>query len=343
MTRTELRDIGEFALIERIKPNYVPFSEQTLLGIGDDAAVMRRGEGKVMFLATDLLAEGVHFDLAYMPLPHLGFKAVSVNVSDIVAMNGTPEQITVSLALSNRFSVEAVEALYSGIHAACKHYHIDLVGGDTTASKSGLVISIAITGMADDSAVAYRSGAQAGEIVCVTGDLGAAFMGLQVLEREKQVYLANPEMQPDISEQAYLIQRQLRPEARLDVQRSLQDLGVQPTSMIDISDGLASEALHLCKQSKVGMMLFEEKLPIDKMTYDTAREFDLDPITIMMNGGEDYELLFTIKESDVEKLRNHPDITTIGYTTAPAEGARFTTKQNHIHPLTAQGWNHFQS
>lgn len=340
--RTEINELGEFGLIERISQGMEVRNESTAKGIGDDAAVLKASE-KQRVITTDLLMEGVHFDLSYVPLQHLGFKAVAVNVSDVAAMNAVPKQITVSIGLSNRFSVEAVDALYEGIKAACHSYHIDLIGGDTSASYAGLVISITAIGEANADQLSYRKGAGKGDIVCATGDLGGAYMGLQVLEREKQEFMENPEMQPQISNYKYIVQRQLRPDARMDIIHELAEHGVVPGSMIDISDGLASEVLHLCRQSGVGMQLYEDKLPIDKQTYDTAVEFNLDPITCVMNGGEDYELLFTIGQNDYEKLKNHPDIHFIGYVNENAGKATLVTKGGQVVDIQAQGFNHFQS
>lgn len=341
--RTELSEIGEFGLIDRLKEFLPAKSDKIVKSIGDDAAVIKTEENAIQFISTDLLMEGVHFDLAYTPLKHLGYKSVAVNVSDIAAMNGKASHIVVGIALSNRFSVEAIEELYTGMKLACDAYSIDLVGGDTTSSRSGLGISVTVVGEGREEEVAYRSGAQLNDLICVTGDLGAAFMGLQVLEREKQVYLANPEMQPELLDKDYIVQRQLRPEARVDVIKSLKSLGLKPNAMIDISDGLASELLHICKESNVGAYIYEDKLPIDPMTFDTAREFELDPLTIMLNGGEDYELLFTIAQADYEKVRNHPDISVIGYIKSADEGVHIYTKGDHLVPVTAQGWNHFKA
>jgi len=338
--RTELSKLGEFGLIERIKNNFPVSQSSTLLGIGDDAAIIEGGDSAIL-ISTDMLVEGIHFDLAYMPLQHLGYKSVAVNVSDIAAMNGIPEQITISIAISNRFSIEAVDALFDGIRTACINYKVDLIGGDTTSSASGLVISITVIGRAAKDKIVKRSGAQINDIICVTGDLGAAYMGLQVLEREKQVFLTNPEMQPDIEKYEYLVGRQLRPEARMDIIHELKDKDCLPTSMIDVSDGLASELLHLGKQSGVGIKIFEDKVPIDHGTYETAIEFNLDPITCALNGGEDYELLFTIKPADYEKVKNHPDIHFIGHIHNDASQHVMVTKQETMVPITAQGWKHF--
>jgi thiamine-monophosphate kinase len=338
--RTELSTIGEFGLIEHIQHQFSIYNATSLKGIGDDAAIISAGEDSLV-VSTDMLLEGVHFDLSYMPLKHLGYKAVAVNVSDIAAMNARPEQIVISLGISNRFSLEAVDALYEGIKAACDNYSVDLVGGDTSSSVSGLIISITAIGRIAKEKVVQRSGAKANDIICVTGDLGAAYVGLQVLEREKQVFLTNPEMQPDLEKYEYLVGRQLKPEARMDIIHDLAELNCVPTSMIDISDGLASELLHLSKNSKLGVKIFEDKVPIDHTTFETAIEFKIDPITCVLNGGEDYELLFTIAPSDYDKLKNHPDIHFIGHMHDNVNQNVLITKQQTVVPITAQGWNHF--
>lgn len=342
---TPLNSLGEIGLIERIRQETPsPTQPTTLQGIGDDAAVFSIDEQTLGLLSTDMLVEGIHFDLTYVPLRHLGFKAVAVNVSDIAAMNGVPTQLTVSLGLSSRFTVEAVDELYAGIRAACAAYNVDLVGGDTTSSRSGLVLSIAVIGRVDKDRITYRRTAQPNDVICVTGDLGAAYLGLQLLEREKQEYLANPDMQPAISEErAYLIQRQLRPDGRTDIIHELRDLDIVPTAMIDISDGLASELLHLCTQSGTGAVIFDENIPIDDQTYLAADEFKISPITAALNGGEDYELLFTIPPQEFEKLKNHSRITAIGYMTdandrAPADRVILATKAGQQTPIRAQGW-----
>ncbi|GAB3910976.1 thiamine-phosphate kinase [Larkinella knui] len=342
-TRTELDSLGEIALIDRISRAFgQPSQPETIRGIGDDAAVIDTGGPDYWLISTDMLLEGVHFDLAYTPLKHLGFKAVAVNVSDIAAMNGTPLQITVSVALSNRFSVEAVEELYEGIKAACEAYQVDLIGGDTTSSRSGLVISVTVTGRVAKDKITYRNTAQPNDVVCVTGDLGAAFCGLQLLEREKQVFLADPTMQPEINEEkAYVLERQLRPSARTDIVYELQDLGVVPTAMIDVSDGLASELLHICTQSKTGAVIFDENIPIDDVTYLVATELNVSPITAALNGGEDYELLFTVRPQEFEKLKNHARITPIGYLTDKPESVLLATKAGQYTQIKAQGWKHF--
>jgi thiamine-monophosphate kinase len=297
-----------------------------------------------MVVTTDMLVEGIHFDLSYMPVQHLGYKAVAVNVSDVAAMNAKPQQITVSIALSNRFSVEAVDALYEGIRAACENYKVDLVGGDTTSSASGLVISITALGRAKKSNITYRSGAKQNDIICVTGDLGAAFIGLQVLEREKEVYMADPNMEPSLEKYEYLVGRQLKAEARTDIVFDLEEAGVVPTSMIDVSDGLASELFHIGSQSKLGVRIYEDKVPIDHLTFETAAvEFKLDPITCALNGGEDYELLFTINKEDQDKINKHPDIHMIGYMHERQKENVMITKQGNTVALRAQGWDHFRS
>lgn len=339
--RTELSKLGEFGLIDHIKSKFTVSNARTIKGIGDDAAVIEAGEESLL-VSTDMLLEGVHFNLSYMPLQHLGYKAVAVNVSDIAAMFGRPEQIVISIAISNRFSLEAVDALFEGIHAACQNYKVDLVGGDTSSSISGLVISITVLGRAPRNEIVQRSGAKVNDIICVTGDLGAAYMGLQVLEREKEVFLTNPDMQPDLEKYEYLVGRQLRPEARMDIVHELRERKCIPTSMIDISDGLASELFHLGKQSGVGVKIFEDKVPIDHDTFETAIEFKLDPITCALHGGEDYELLFTIDPADYEKIKNHPDIHFIGHMHNDPTQHVLVTKQQTVVPLTAQGWNHFK-
>ncbi|WMJ73333.1 thiamine-phosphate kinase [Cytophagaceae bacterium ABcell3] len=340
--RTEISELGEFGLIDRLGRHFKDHKhDSTLKGIGDDAAVIKAGEGKVKVITTDMLVEGVHFDLSYVPLRHLGYKAVAVNISDVAAMNAVPEQITFSIAISNRFSVEAIEEIYSGIKIACDNYKVDLIGGDTTSSASGLIVSVTAIGAATENDIAYRSGANVNDILCVTGDLGGAYLGLQLLEREKQVFLANPDNQPEFEGKDYVLQKQLRPEARMDVIHSLKELGVKPTAMIDVSDGLASEIMHICKASDCGAKLYGDKLPLDEVTLSTAEEFNIDPITCMLNGGEEYELLFTIKQEDFPKLKNHPDISFIGHTTPKDAGVNLVTKSGTTVPVKAQGWVHF--
>ena len=340
--RSEISQLGEFGLIDHISKQFSLQNPSSITGIGDDAAVIDCGEDYLL-VTTDMLTEGVHFDLSYVPLQHLGYKSVVANVSDIAAMNGRPEQIVVSLGLSNRFSVEAVDELYRGINAACKNYKVDLVGGDTTSSASGLIISITAIGRVARNHVSYRSGAKVNDILCVTGDLGAAYLGLQILEREKQVYLAHPEMKPQLEDFEYMVGRQLKPEARTDIVYELAELGIVPTSMIDISDGLASELLHIGKSSGVGIKIFEDKIPIDSKVYETAAiEMKLDPLACALNGGEDYELLFTIGQADFEKIKNHPDIHFIGHVHDQSNQNLLISKQGTAVPLRAQGWNHFQ-
>lgn len=339
--RSEISQLGEFGLIDRIREKFSLVNSSSVMGIGDDAAVVEAGDDCIL-ISTDMLVEGIHFDLSYSPIQHLGYKAIAVNVSDIAAMNAKAEQVTVSIALSNRFSVEAIDALYAGIKAACENYKVDLVGGDTTSSASGLVISISVLGRAKKEKIAYRSGAKANDILCVTGDLGGAFMGLQVLEREKEVFIENPNMQPDLEKYEYMVGRQLRPEARTDIVFDLAEAGVKPTSMIDVSDGLASELMHISKNSGVGFRIYEDKIPIDHGTFETAIEFKLDPITCALNGGEDYELLFTISKDDQEKIKNHPDIHFIGYIHERKGENILITKQGTAVPVRAQGWDHFK-
>ncbi|MCB0793557.1 MAG: thiamine-phosphate kinase [Flavobacteriales bacterium] len=338
--RTELSELGEFGLIERISSKVDLTQAGTIKGIGDDAAVIDPGT-EYQVVTSDMLVEGVHFDLSYVPLKHLGYKAVVVNLSDILAMNATPHQITVSLALSNRFPVEAVDELYAGILLACRNYGVDLVGGDTCSSTSGMIIGVTAVGTALKGTIVYRSGAKEHDLLVVSGDLGGAYVGLQVLEREKAVF-AEIGTQPDLEGHDYILERQLKPEARKDVIELLNGMKVLPTSMIDISDGLASDALHLAKASGTGVRIFDEKLPIDPATYGTARDFELDPTTCALNGGEDYELLFTIPLNDHDKVKGNPHLTVIGHMTHASEGCHLVDKQGVLHPLTAQGWNAFR-
>jgi len=340
MERTELNTLGEFGLIDRIKSKFTNKNAETIKGIGDDAAVIDVGD-KYMLITTDILLEGIHFDLSYTPLRHLGYKAVAVNLSDIAAMNGIAKQITVTIGLSNRISVEAIDELYEGIKFACDNYNVDLIGGDTSASASGFAISITAIGFVDKDKIAYRNGAKPNDILCVTGDLGAAYFGLQTLEREKQVYLANPNMQPELTEKEYLVGKLLRPEARTDIIHELYEKGVVPSSMIDISDGLASELLHICTQSGVGAMVFEDKLPIEDLTMLAATEFNISPITVALNGGEDYQLLFTVKQSDFDKIKQMSDILPIGYMTQDT-AVLLALNNGGTAAIKAQGWNHLQ-
>jgi thiamine-monophosphate kinase len=337
-TRTELSSLGEFGLIDMISKSVEIQNEESIKGIGDDAAIIDNGNFQTV-MSTDMLVEGVHFDLTFHPLRHLGYKSVIVNLSDIYAMNAMPKQILVALALSNRFSIEAVEELYSGMLLACKKYGVDLVGGDTTSSTSGLVISITSIGKAKKENIVYRSGAQLHDLVCVSGDLGGAYLGLQILEREKKIFIENPKIQPDLTGNDYILERQLKPEAQKEIIEKLSELKVQPTSMIDISDGLSSEILHICKQSDCGCDIYEDKIPIDPQTYDRAREFGLDPTVCALSGGEDYEMLFTIAQSDYEKLREHVDISIIGHITDKNSGVNLIDKSGNVVKMTAQGWD----
>ena len=335
---TNLAELGEFGLIKHLTQHIELFQPSTIKGVGDDAAVINNEDLQTV-ISTDILIEGVHFDLTYVPLRHLGYKSVIVNLSDVYAMNAHPKQILVSIALSNRFKLEAIEELYSGMLAACKKYKVDLVGGDTTSSLSGLVISITAIGGVKKEDITYRNGAKETNLLCVSGDLGGAYMGLQILEREKSVFKENPKLQPDLEGKDYLLERQLKPEARKEIIETLNSLGIKPTAMIDVSDGLSSEILHLCSQSDVGVELYEEKIPIDSLTYETAREFNLDPTLCSLSGGEDYELLFTVDINEYEKLKNSMDITIIGHITDKAKGCNMISKSGTVHELKAQGWN----
>lgn len=336
--RTSLSQLGEFGLIEHLTKNFDVKQQSTIKSIGDDAAVLDFKDKKIV-VSTDLLIEGVHFDLSYMPLRHLGYKAVVVNVSDICAMNAKPTQITVSVAVSNRFPLEALEELFDGITLASKFYNIDVIGGDTTSSQKGLIISITAIGEANEEEILYRNGAKQGDLLVVSGDLGSAYMGLQVLEREKQVFQVNPNNQPDLDAYTYLIERQLRPEARHDIKDLLAKLEVKPTSMIDISDGLSSEIIHICKQSAVGCNLYEEKIPVDPQFINVCEEFNIDSTTVAINGGEDYELLFTITMEDYDKIKANPNFTVIGHIVQESEGIHLITRANTKIPLKARGWN----
>lgn len=337
-SRTSLSEMGEFQLIEHLTGQTVVHHDQTLRAIGDDCAVIDKGD-LLTVVTTDLLIEGIHFDLAYMPLKHLGYKAVMVNLSDIYAMNAEAKQITVSLAVSNRFSVEALEELYSGIHLACSTYKVDLVGGDTSSSTKGLLLSITAIGEVSKEKCVYRSGARPNDLLVVTGDLGAAYLGLQVLERERQVFEVNPNATHELDSYTYLIERQLKPEARKDVVRFLNDLELVPTSMIDISDGLSSEVLHLCKESEVGCNVYEDKIPLDPQVISTCEELNLDSTTIALSGGEDYELLFTIDQKDYDKVKGNPNFTVIGHMTDQNEGMHLVTRAGEKVKMIAQGWN----
>ena len=337
--RTEISSLGEFGLIRRLTEGIELKNESSKYGVGDDAAVLSYPTEKQVLITTDLLMEGVHFDLIYVPLKHLGYKAAVVNFSDIYAMNGTPKQITVSLALSKRFSVEDMEELYAGIRLACEEYDVDIVGGDTSSSLTGLAISITCIGEADKDKVIYRNGAKETDLVCVTGDLGAAYMGLQLLEREKVALKGKTDVQPDFSGKEYLLERQLKPEARRDIIKKLAEEGIQPTSMMDISDGLSSELLHICTQSKVGCRVYEEHIPIDYQTAVMAEEFNMNLTTCALNGGEDYELLFTVPIADHEKVAEMEGVKLIGHITKPELGCALITRDGQEFELKAQGWN----
>ena len=338
--RTDVNELGEFGLIDHLTENHKLVNPSSLKGVGDDAAVIENKDFLTV-VTTDMLVEGIHFDLMYTPLKHLGYKSVVVNLSDIYAMNAIPKQITVSMAFSNRFSVEALEEIYEGIYAACSYYGVDLVGGDTTSSPKGITISITAIGQGEKDKIVYRNTAKVGDLLCVTGNLGAAYLGLQLLEREKQIYLSNPGVKPDLEEQNYIVGRQLKPEARKDMIELFARENLVPTSMIDISDGLASEIFHICKQSGVGAFVEESGVPIHPDAQMLAIKFNLDPITCALSGGEDYELLFTIDPKDIDKVKYLPDIYIMGEITEASEGIKLHTKGGNIHDIKAQGWKHF--
>ena len=338
MNMTPISSLGEFGLIEKLTKDIKCKNKSTIKGIGDDCAVLDIGKD-FSLISTDMLVEGVHFDLAYSPLKHLGYKSIVVNVSDICAMNGKATHVTVSIAASNRFSVEALEELYLGINLACTKYNVDLIGGDTTSSMSGLMISVSVFGSVSKKNIAYRSGAKVNDLLVVTGDLGAAYLGLQLLKREKEIFKSNPSVQPDLSGNDYSLQRQLKPEAAVKYTKILNDLKITPTSMIDISDGLSSEALHIATSSKVGIRIHEEKIPVDYTVMNLANEFNLNPIFCALSGGEDYELLFSISQKDYEKIKKDPDFTIVGYVTDASEGNKFVANDGSVHDLTAQGWD----
>lgn len=340
--RTELSELGEFGLIERLTKDLTLHNQSTIKGVGDDAAVMQYDNNSLILLTNDILIEGVHFDLTYTPLKHLGYKAGVVNFSDIYAMNGIPRQLVVGLGVSNRFSVEALDEFYEGLRLACQHYGVDLVGGDTSSSKAGMFISISVVGEVSKDEVVYRNGAQLNDLICVTGDLGAAYMGLLLLEREKQVYLANPNMQPELEGNDYVLERQLKPEARKDIIRLLHEANIKPTAMIDISDGLASDILHICEQSNKGCVIYEDKIPIDPATLILCDEFKIIPTIAALHGGEDYELLFTVSLSEYSKIEEIQDISLIGHITDPSEGCQLITNDGKQIALQAQGWNHLR-
>lgn len=336
---TPISALGEFGLIKNLTQFFPVENTSTELGVGDDAAIIN-AEGKKVLVSTDMFTEGVDFNLGYVPLKHLGYKVVVAGISDIISMNAVPTQIMISVAVSNRFPVEALEEIYAGIQLACRRYKVDLVGGDTTSSQAGLVINVTAIGLESSEKIINRSGAKPNDLLVVTGDLGGAYMGLQILEREHSVYLKNPNMQPDMEGYDYILERQLKPEARADIKGILEELGVKPTSMIDISDGLASEVLHLSDRSKVGFRIYEEKIPMDELTISTADEFNLNPVMTALNGGEDYELLFTISQNDFDKIKNNPDFTVIGHAVEEEQGNYLVLRgSNELAELTAQGWD----
>lgn len=339
-SRTPLSELGEFKLIEHLTKTFTVSDETTVLGVGDDAAVLELKDEQTV-VTNDLLIEGIHFDLTYVPLKHLGYKAVMVNLSDVYAMNAVPKQITVSIAVSNRFPLEALEELYTGIGLACKNYKIDMIGGDTSSSTTGLMISITAIGQAKKEKITYRSGAKPNDLLVMSGDIGGAYMGLQVLEREKAVFKVNPNNQPDLAQYSYCVERQLKPEARKDIIELLAELDITPNAMIDISDGLSSEIFHLCKTSGVGCDIYEEKLPADPQTISIAEEFKINSTTALLNGGEDYELLMAIKTEDYDKIKSHPLLTTIGHFTDQKEVCNMTTGLGQSIKLEAQGWQNF--
>jgi thiamine-monophosphate kinase len=340
-SRTEISSLGEFGLIEHLTRNIELQNASSIVGVGDDAAVIDHF-GKQTVITTDLLVEGIHFDLMYTPLKHLGYKSVVVNLSDVYAMNATPTQITVSIAFSNRFSVEALSEFYEGIYAACEKYGVDLVGGDTSSSQKGFVISVTAIGEVTPGKYVRRDTAKKGDLICCSGDLGAAYVGLLFLEREKQIYLESPQVQPDLEGESYVIGRLLKPEARKDIIEFLEIQNIVPTSMMDISDGLSSEILHICEQSQLGCVLYEEKLPIAEEMRKAAFKFEIDPTACALSGGEDYELLFTMSQSDYEKIVLNEQISVIGYMTDAEEGMKINTRGGQVHPITAQGWNAFK-
>ncbi len=337
-SRTEISTIGEFGLIEHLTKNIEVQNVSTILGVGDDAAVIDHF-GKQTVITTDLLLEGVHFDLAYTPLKHLGYKSIVVNLSDVYAMNAIPTQVTLSLGISNRFSVEALDEFYEGVYAACSRYGVDLIGGDTTSSQKGFVISVTAIGEVTPDTFVKRSGAKKGDLLCVSGDLGAAYVGLLFLEREKKIFQESPGVQPDLENESYVIGRLLKPEARKDIVEFFAEKEIKPTAMMDISDGLSSEILHICKESRLGCVVYEEKLPVAEDMKKAAFKFEIDPTACALSGGEDYELLFTIAQEEYDKLVLNEQISVIGYMTDEDQGAAILTKGGNKHPITAQGWN----
>jgi len=337
--KKSIADLGEFGLIDHLSKDIELTQASSIIGIGDDAGIIKNGDDMTV-VTTDMMVEGIHFNLAYCPLKHLGYKAIITNLSDIYAMNAQPRQVTVSIALSNRFSVEAIDELYHGIKTACKLYDVDLIGGDTTSSNKGLIISVTAIGAAHMDDIVLRSTAGVGDIICISGDLGAAYLGLQILERERQLFESQPNMQPELEDQKYLIGRQLKPEARKDVIENFRKYKLKPTSLIDISDGLSSEVFHICQSSNVGAFIEEAKVPIHPDAEQMALKFKLDPITCALSGGEDYELLFTVKEEELEKIRYMPDVYIIGEIVDKSDGITLHTTGGNIHPLKAQGWQH---
>lgn len=340
-TRTEISTLGEFGLIDHLTRNIELQNASSVLGVGDDAAVIDHF-GKQTVLTTDLLLEGVHFDLMYTPLKHLGYKSVIVNLSDIYAMNAIPTQIILSIGISNRFSVEAMDEFYEGVYAACEKYGVDLVGGDTTSSQKGFVVSVTAIGEVTPDKFVKRSTAQKGDLLCVSGDLGAAYVGLLFLEREKKIFMESPGVQPDLEGESYVIGKLLKPEARKDIIEFFATQNITPTSMMDISDGLSSEILHICNESNLGCVLYEEKIPVAEEMKKAAFKFEIDPTACALSGGEDYELLFTISQNDYEKLVLNEQISVVGYMTEPEQGAHIITKGGGKHTITAQGWNHLK-
>ncbi len=342
MERTEISSLGEFGLIDHLTRNIELQNASSVLGVGDDGAVIDHF-GKQTVVTNDLLLEGVHFDLIYTPLKHLGYKSVVVNLSDIYAMNATPTQIVIGLGLSNRFSLEAIDEFYEGVYAACERFGVDLVGGDTTSSNKGFIISITAIGEVAPFQFVKRSTANKGDLICVSGDLGAAYVGLLFLEREKKIFLESPAVQPDLEGEAYVIGRMLKPEPRKDIIEFFASQEIRPTAMIDISDGLSSDLLHICKQSGLGCVLYEDKIPIAEEMKKAAFKFEIDPTACALSGGEDYELLFTVSQEDYEKLVLNEQISPVGYMTEASEGVHIVTRGGSKHPLTAQGWNHLKS
>lgn len=339
--RTEIAELGEFGLIDHLTKNFEIHNASTILGVGDDAAVIDHF-GKQTVVTTDLLVEGIHFDLMYTPLKHLGYKAVMVNLSDVYAMNAVPAQITMSIAISNRFGVEALDEFYEGVYLACEKHGVDLVGGDTTTSNKGFIISVTAIGEAAADKIVKRSTAQKGDLICVSGDLGGAFLGLTLMEREKKIYLENPQLQPDLENESYIVGRLLKPEARKDIIDFFETNEILPTAMMDVSDGISSEVLHLCKQSSLGCVVYEEKIPVSDDSRKAAYKFGLDPTVCALNGGEDYELIFTLKQEDYDKITLNEEISVIGYMTEITDGCKLLTKGGNRFDITAQGWNAFQ-